>query len=134
MKKSWLGILFAALIAGPALSKETPSSVLVGVYYPQDRASLQPIFMNSVTTWLHRYEPRLVERSDEHMRMQVKYDYLYDVELTIKTGEFEVRVTLAQPKGSAGKARKQSAALAAGVVRTMGSTLARDRRDRERWK
>jgi hypothetical protein len=134
MKQWWLCILLAGLFTGPTQAGDAPSSVTIGVYYPKEKALLAPVFMNSVTTWLRRYEPTLVERSDEHVRMQVKYDYLYDVELTVKTGEFEVRVTLAQAKGSSGKAHKQSGALAAGVVRMMGRSLARERRDRDRWK
>ena len=134
MKQLWLCIVFAGFFAAPSLSKEMPSSSLIGVYQARERGSLPIIFMNSVTTWLHRYEPRLIERSDDHVRMQAKYDYLYDFELFVRDGEFEVRVTLAQKNGVKMKARGQSADLAAGVVRTMAGSLAHDRRENDRWK
>lgn len=132
MKRSWLLILLAGLIAAPSHSQEAVSSDAIGIYDPSERPLLAPAFTNAVNSWLRRYEPRLIERKPDHVRMQVDYDFIYDVELLVQAEEFVIRVTLAEKTTRTSKARKQSAALSAGVLRSMENTLMRGSRVRER--
>jgi len=82
--------------------------------------------------YLHRYEPTLVTREDDFVKMRVDYDFIYHVELKVDAKGYEVKVSLAQKTSSLSKAQKQAAHLSSGVFRTMEKSLMRRSRSRER--
>lgn len=125
-------MLFVALAANGASVQPPVSSVAIGLYDKDEKAQLVPGFINSVNDYLHRYEPILVTRDTDHVKMRVDYDFLYDVELTIHGDDYEIKVTLAQKTSSLGKARKQAAHLSSGVFRSMERSLMRQKRIRDR--
>ena len=88
--------------------------------------------MNSVNSYLLRYEPKLIKKDVEHVVMQVNYDYVYDVELTVNATEYEIKVSLAQKTSRAAKAQKQAAKLSSGILRAMENSLLRGSRVRDR--
>ncbi len=103
----------------------------IGVYDPSEKRLLAPAFINSVNAWLHRYQPKLLTREEQRVKMQVDYDYLFDIELLAKTDEYEITVTLAEkPLTGTGiaTARKDAAKLARGLLRATENELLRSGR------
>jgi hypothetical protein len=104
------------------------SSVAIGLYGKDEKVQLAPAFINSVNDYLHRYEPTLVTKQDDYVKMRVDYDFLYDIEMRINADDYEIKVTLAQKISSVGKAQKQAAHLSSGVYRTMERAMLRRER------
>ncbi len=108
-------------------------STAIGMYEPGEKRLLAPAFVNSVNAYLHRYAPKLVSREDAHVRMQVDYDWLFDVELTVKADSYEITITLAEEplsNTSHATARKDAAKLAPALLRRMEDELMRSGRGR----
>lgn len=91
---------------------------------------LAPAFINAVNRYLQRYEPRLLDRQDESVKMLVDYDFDYGIELRVKDQEYEITVTLEEKTSRRDKAQAQAAKLASGVHRTMENYLIRSARSR----
>jgi hypothetical protein len=123
--------LIALLVVGSASAQDV-SSLGVGLYDPDEKALLGPAFINAVNRWLGRYEPRLVERIADSVKMQAKYDYLYDIHLVVNAEDYEVRVTLAESVKNPSKAQNNAAHLSSGVLKTMENLLVRGTRVRDR--
>jgi hypothetical protein len=135
MKLKWLGVLVACLMAQSAfaggLDKGSIASVSTGKYQPGEKRVLALAFMTSIYSWLHRYEPELVDRDDEHVTMRVNFDYLFDVELTIKADTYEVNVSLAEKrmtKTDIPTVQKDANKIAAGIRARMEGELERSGR------
>jgi hypothetical protein len=130
--KFWSALACLVLFADSASAQPSVSSVSIGLYDPDERVELAPAFINAVNAYLHRYEPSMITREDDHVRMRVDYDFIYHVELKINAKDYEVKVSLAQKSTSLRKAQKQAAHLSSGVFRTMEKSLMRRGRSRER--
>ena len=130
--KLWSFVAFMGLFAGAALAQPKVSSFSIGLYEKEERAQLEPAFINAVNAYLHRYGPSLVSKEEDHVKMRVEYDFVYSIELKINADNYEVSATLAQKTSSLNKARKQVAHLSSGVFRTMEKSLMRSLRLRDR--
>lgn len=123
--------LVLAVWAANAFANESKiSSLAIGAYRPGEAEQLSPAFINAVNRYLHRYEPRLIERNDTYVKMMVDYDYDYAVELRVREKDYEVTVTLAEKTKRIAKAQSQAAKLASGVHVTMEKFLLREARSR----
>lgn len=131
MKLKWFCVLVVCFVSSAVAAQDGISSLAIGVYDPTEKTLLAPAFINSVNSYLHRYEPKLIKRDAEHVMMQVDYDYIYDVELTVNAAEYEIKVTLAQKTSATAKAQKQAAKLSSGVFRSMEKSLMRGSRVRD---
>ncbi len=130
--KLWAGVVIAGLFTNAMAAQGGVSSLAVGFYDSDEKALLGPAFMKAVNAYLRRYEPRLVERRPEGVKMQVDYDYFYDIELKIKGDEYEIVVSLAEMTSRYSKAQKAASKLSAGVLRAMEKELVRGSRVRSR--
>jgi hypothetical protein len=120
----------AAVQNGSVNAHENISSTTIGVYYENERNLLEAGFINAVNRWLRRYSPQMITRNDNYVKMQAKYDYLYDLELFVKDETFEIVVTLAQAGRRPSDARKDAAHLSGGLLKVMEDYLVRRSRDR----
>jgi hypothetical protein len=101
------------------------TSVSVGIYHENEEALVRAGFINAVNRWLRRYFPRMISRSDNYVKMQAKYDYLYNLELFLKEGVYEVVVTFVQtgrrpPRDAQGDAVH----LSTGILKVMEDYIA----------
>jgi hypothetical protein len=109
------------------------SAFTLGLYEPEQKEMLVPVFVSSTNNWLRRYHPKLISRSETGARMQVDYDGLFDIELTIKEREYEIAVRPAQKVTREERAQRIAAKLLSGVQKNLASTLRRgDARRRDR--
>jgi hypothetical protein len=91
-------ILVACLLAPAALAggleKGSISATETGKFQPAEKRVVALAFMAAVHNWLRRYEPELVGRDDYHVKMQLNYDYPFDVDLTVNADSYDVKVSL----------------------------------------
>jgi hypothetical protein len=132
MKRILLGALLSSFLLGASAAAQGISSLAIGLHDANEKALLGPAFIGAVNGYLRRYEPKLVLRNPEFVKMQVDYDYLYDIELTINAEDYEIRVTLAQDVIREGKAQKLAAHLSSGVHKAMEKSLIRGTRARDK--
>jgi hypothetical protein len=132
MRFKRIAVLLVGLVASTVLAQAPVSSKAIGFYHPDEKPLLAPMFVNSVNSYLRRYEPKLIEKGVDSVKMQVDYDYIYDVELKVIAGEYEITVTLAENTRRIDKALEQASKLSFGVLRTMERSLTRGSRSRER--
>lgn len=123
MMRRLLLVLLACLAAVPVRAEGVISSQAIGIYAPGDEALLLPAFVDAVNRYLRRYEPRLVSKGADRARMQVEYDYRYDIGFTFEAGSYQVSATLAEKTRREGKAQKIAAHLVAGIQRQMDKSL-----------
>ena len=128
----WAGIAFAVFFTNAMGAQGGVSSLAVGFYDADEKALLGPAFMNAVNSYLRRYEPRLIERLPEHVKMQADYAFIYDIELIVKADEYEIVVSLAEMTSRYSKAQKAATKLSAGVLRAMENELMRGSRVRSK--
>jgi hypothetical protein len=95
------------------------SSTSIGIYYDDERPLLEISFVNAVNRWLRRYSPRMIIQDDDHVKMQVKYAYLYDIELFVKTNSYEIIVTFAQSGRRPSDAQEDAVHLSTGLLKVM---------------
>ncbi len=139
LKASLLGICLAMLcnLATAAEVHEAASvedsAVTLGLYDPEQRELLVPVFVNTVNTWLRKYQPKLQSRSASGARMQVDYHGLFEIELSIKDKEYQIAVRPAETVTREARAQRVAAKLLGGVQKNMSSELRRgDARSRRR--
>ena len=132
MKKALICALLTCSYAGASIAQDKISSSAIGVYDSNERMLVVPAFIDSVNSYLRRYEPRLVEKDTDRAKMQAKYDYLYDIEIRIMDDTYEISATLAEEVRREGKAQKLAAHLATGVHRSMEKYVVRGTRVRDR--
>ena len=118
MIKKMFAILLVMLPV-TASSADKISSIAIGMHKPDQKPLLVPAFINSVNLYLSRYEPKLIERSSDYVKMTADYDFDYVIELRIKDQEYEITVTLDQATKRLEAAQKKAAHLAPGVLRNM---------------
>jgi hypothetical protein len=130
MKKTLQLILVAAVISGTAGAADKVSSSVSGVHRPGEKAYLASTFVNSVNRYLRRYEPRLIEKKADYVKMMADYDFDYAIELKMDAEGYDIVVTLEEKTSKLDKARKQAAHLATGVFTTLERDLASTSRSR----
>jgi hypothetical protein len=105
--------------AGNRNDHQAVSSTSIGIYHDDERILLEASFVNAVNRWLHRYSPRMIIQGDAYVKMQVKYDYLYDLELFIKDNRYEIVVTFSQPGRRPLDAQEDAVHLSTGLLKVM---------------
>ena len=119
MRLTWLGVVLLNLFSTAAVALDNPSSVVAGAYQPADKKRLASSFVNAVTDWLQRYERTLITQNPEYVRMQVRYDYVYDLELTVKDDRFEIKVTGSERARGTPNGQRNATNLADGLLKRM---------------
>lgn len=126
--KVWSLVALLCLSATAARGASPITSAAIGIFQPDEKVQLAPAFTNAVYDYLRRYRVQLVSKSADYVKMRVRYDYDYDVEFRIKDNTYEIVVTLAQKVYNLDVAQKDSAHLAAGILKSMQKWLVpRDR-------
>jgi hypothetical protein len=115
-------------MALPAIARDPISATVVADYWPGEKDRLASIFIGSVKTWLQRYEHTLLVESPSYVKMQVRYDYVYTLELFVKDDEYEIKVTGSERARVVGNGQRDAARLASGIQKRMD---ARQRRRNE---
>jgi hypothetical protein len=133
MRLLWLGILLLGLFSTAAAAGDNPSAAVAATYRPADKKLLASSFESAVNTWLHRYERTLISQNAEHVRMQVRYDYVYDLELTVKEDRFEIRVTGSERARGTATGQRNATNLAAGLLKRMESNKSKRNEYEDRW-
>jgi predicted secreted protein len=133
MRLSWLGILLLGLFSTAAVAGDNPSAAVAATYRPADKKRLASSFVSAVNTWLHRYERILITQDAEHVRMQVRYDYVYDLELTVKEDRFEIKVTGSERARGTPNGQRNATNLAAGLLKGMETKKAKRNEYEDRW-
>ena len=101
------------------------SAVTLGLYDPEQRELLVPVFVNSVNTWLRKYGPKLLSRSETGARMQVDYHGLFEIELSIKDKEYQIAVRPAEKVTREERTERVAAKLVSGAQKNMANELRR---------
>ena len=115
----------AATATPDAPQPEKPSAKMLGVFDANKKPLLAPAFINGVTRYLRRYGPTLVEQNENRVIMSAKYDYQLNIELIIRKQEYEILVTVAQPKYTPARAQSICAKIATGVNKSFVNQLTR---------
>ena len=108
------------------------SSTSIGIYYDEERALLEVSFVNAVNRWLRRYSPQMIIQNDGYVKMQAKYDYLYDLELFVKDTSYEIIVTFNQSGRRPSDAQEDTVHLSTGLLKVMEDYIANRSRSRNR--
>lgn len=129
----WLGIVLLSLFSTVAVAVDNPSAAVAGTYQPADKKLLASSFVNAVNDWLQRYERSLITQNAEYVRMQVRYDYVYDLELTIKDDRFEITVTGSERARGRPNGQRNATNLAAGLLKRMEIKKRKRSEYKDRW-
>jgi hypothetical protein len=132
MRKYLLVPILVGSLIGTVRAQSAITSQTIGIYDSNERVLLVPAFIDSVNRYLGRYGPTLVEKRPDYAKMQVEYDYLYDIQFSVADETYEVTVTLAEDVKRKGKAQEIAAHLASGVHRNVEKALIRGTRVRDR--
>lgn len=117
MRPSWLVIPLLGLFSTAAVAQDNPSAAVAATYRPADKKLLATTFVGAANSWLHRYERTLITQNPEYVRMQVRYDYVYDLELTVRADRFEIRVTGSESARGTPNGQRNATNLAAAFSR-----------------
>jgi hypothetical protein len=126
-------VLLAALIALPAIARDEVSTTVSDAYSPAERKRLAPVFINTVATWLQRYDQTLLTREANYVKMQVRYDYVYTLELTITDDEYEIKVTGSDRARGTPSGQRNANHLATGILERMAKKTQRRDVMKDRW-
>jgi hypothetical protein len=124
----FLGLLSTASVAG-----DDPSAAVAATYRPADKKLLTSSFVRAVNDWLQRYERKLITQSAEHVRMQVRYDYVYDLELMIESDRFVIKVTGSERSRGTPNGQRNATNLAAGLLKRMETKKSKRSEYEDRW-
>ena len=133
MRLTWLGVVLLSLFSTAAVALDKPSAVVAGAYQPADKKLLASRFVNAVTDWLQRYEQTLITKNSEYVRMQVRYDYVYDLELSVKDDRFEIKVTGSDRARGTQNGQRNATNLAAGLLERMEIKKRKRNEYKDRW-
>jgi hypothetical protein len=119
-----IGVLNSCASSGTVQNENTNfseniSSISVGIYHENERNLLIPGFIYAVNRWLRRYSPQMLTQNNDYVKMRVRYDYFYDVELFIKDDTFEILVTFADDRRRPSDAQKDATHLSTGIYKVM---------------
>jgi len=90
--RGW-ALLLAALIALPAIAQDEASTTVAALYKPAERKRLAYHFVGAVSSFLQRYERKVLVEEPDYVKMQVRYDYVYTLELFVRDEQYEIKVT-----------------------------------------
>jgi hypothetical protein len=113
-------------------SGAAPSSYRIGIYDSSERVLLGPAYINAVSQWLRRYEPKVITREDDYVKMTFDYDYLCEAELFIKEEEYEILVTVIERAYNEKKAQEIVTKMSGGILKSTENYLVRGTRVRDR--
>jgi len=119
-----IGVLNSCASNGTVQSENTNfsenvSSISIGYYHENERNLLTVGFIYAVNRWLRRYSPQMLTQNNDYVKMRVKYDYFYNVELFIKDDTFEILVTFADDRRQPSDAQKDAIHLSTGIYKVM---------------
>lgn len=118
------GLIILISFCGCATIQSEPvSSSVPGIFNENEKALLRPAFINSVNRYLRRYNPQVITQNDDYVKMTAKYDYLLNIELFVRDGEYEITVTTAQERFNARTARKNCDHIAINVDKALTDYL-----------
>jgi hypothetical protein len=120
------------LAVAPVARAET-SAAVAAAYQPAERKQLPSRFVGAVTRWLERYERKVLEERPDYVRMQVRYDYVYDLELTIEEDRYEIKVTGSERSRGTPNGQRNARNLAAGILKAMEEKKRRRNANKDRW-
>ena len=83
----------AALLALPAIARDELSITVAALYKPAEKKRLAYLFVGAASSWLKRYEQKVLVEGPDYVKMQVRYDYVYTLELFVKDEQYEIKVT-----------------------------------------
>jgi hypothetical protein len=133
MSLKWLGILVLGLLSISAIAGENPSAAVAATYRPADKKLLVSSFVGAANTWLERYERSVITQKAEYVRMQVRYDYVYDLELTVEKDRFVIRVTGSERARGTPNGQRNATNLAAGLLKRMEMKKSKRSEYEDRW-
>jgi len=133
MRLTWLSVVLLGLFSTAAVALDNPSALVAGAYQPADKRLLASSFVSAVDDWLQRYERTLITQNSEYVRMQVRYDYVYDLELTVKDDRFEIKVTGSERARGMPTGQRNATNLAAGLLKRMEIKKRKRTEYNDRW-
>src|SRR6188768_4250735 len=133
MRLTWSDVALLSLFATAAIALDNPSAAVSGAYQPADKELLASSFVDAVNVWLQRYEQTLITQNPEYVRMQVRYDYVYDLELIVKDDHFEIKVTGSERARGMPNGQRNATNLAAGILERMKIRKRRRSEYKDRW-
>lgn len=133
MKITWLGICLLSLGSSVALAGNDVTAAVAGTYQPADKKMLASTFVRAATDWLQRYERSVITQTSDYVRMQVRYDYVYDLELTVKHDRFVIQVTGSDRARGTPNGQRNATNLAAGLLKRMEIKKSKRNEYKDRW-
>lgn len=133
MRLTWLAILCLILSQSAAVARDDVSAAVAGTYQAADKKLLASSFVSAVNSWLHRYEHSLITQNAEYVRMQVRYDFVYDLELTVEKDRFVIKVTGSERAYGTPNGRRNATNLAAGILERMEMKKSKRSEYKDRW-
>ena len=106
-------------------------SVSVGGFHSDDKQLLTKAFINAVNTWLRKYEPTLLAQEEDRVLMRASYRSLYDIELSLADGTYEISVRLAKKVLRKARAQHLATHLSTGLRELVERELAEPKRIRQ---
>jgi len=129
----WLGIVLLSLFSTAAVAVDNPSAAVAATYQPADRKALTSMFVKAATDWLQRYERSVITQNADYVRMQVRYDYVYDLELTVKDDRFVITVTGSERAQGTPNGQRNAKNLASGLLKRMELKKRKRSEYQDRW-
>ena len=122
----------------PAISKHLRVLERAGLISRSRDAQRRPCRLEAAplreaTDWLQRYERTLITQNPEYVRMQVRYDYVYDLELTVKDDRFEIKVTGSERARGTPNGQRNATNLADGLLKRMEIKKRKRSEYKDRW-
>lgn len=133
MRSMWLGVPLLVLLSTAALARDDITASVAGTYQPADKKRLATTFVTAANDWLKRYERSLITQNSDYVRMQVRYDYVYDLELAVKEDRFVITVTGSDRARGTPNGQRNATNLAAGPLKRMEFRKAKRNEYKERW-
>ncbi len=133
MRLTWLAILCLVLSQAAAVARGEISASVAGTYQPADKKLLASSFVSAVNSWLERYERSLITQNAEYVRMQVRYDFVYDLELTVEKDRFVIKVTGSERARGRPNGQRNATNLAAGLLKRMEMKKSKRSEYKDRW-
>ena len=133
MRLTWIVVVLLSLFSSAAVALDNPSVAVAGAYQPDDKRLLASRFVNAVNDWLQRYERTVITKNAEYVRMQVRYDYVYDLELTVKDDRFEIKVTGSDRARGTQNGKRNATNLATGLLKRMEIKKRKRNEYKDRW-
>jgi hypothetical protein len=106
-------------------------SLSIGSYHSDDKQLLAPAFIKSVNTLLRRYEPELISQDENGVRMRASYRSLYDIELAMDNGTYQISARLAKKVLKKDRAKSHATNISTGLMKLVEQELTEPKRVRQ---